>query len=279
MKILATPARALSADAGTESGHDSNAGEEWTSLGNQAKAKAKQRPRPNTYKQPVKKQSNKSLIVLTLAIVAVIVVIILGINHQSKQQAELANKVYDIDYTGMPMKGNADAPVKIVEFGDYKCPVCQYFAQNVTPQLEKDFIDTGKAALYFANYSFIGPDSTTAALAAEAVQQQGGDEAFWTYYKTIYDNQKDEKTNWATSDYLVQLAKDAKLSIDFDKLKKDIDDKTYQSEVNKDNASVGPLNVTGTPTLFINGVQYTGNLDYASIKAAVDEAVNNVNKE
>jgi protein-disulfide isomerase len=246
-------------------------GREWTSLSNQVKAK--QRPRPNTKYQPVKKQSNKSLLVLTLAIVAVIVVIILGINHQSNQQAELSNKVYDIDLTGMPVKGNADAPVKIVEFGDYKCPICQYFAQNVEPQIEKDFIDTGKAALYFANYTFIGPDSVTAALAAESVQQQSND-AFWPYYKAIYDNQQDEKINWATSDYLVQLAKDANLSIDFDKLKKDIDDKTYQSEVNKDNAMVGPLNVTGTPTLFINGVQYAGNLDYASIKAAIDEAVN-----
>lgn len=125
----------------------SNAGKEWTSLGNQVKAK--QRPRPNTKYQPVKKQSNKSLIVLTLAIVAVIVVIILGINHQSNQQAELSNKVYDIDLTGMPVKGNAEAPVKIVEFGDYKCPVCQYFAQNVEPQIEKDFIDTGKAKTLF----------------------------------------------------------------------------------------------------------------------------------
>lgn len=226
-----------------------------------AKPKKKQQHR----NQPVKAaSSNKSLIILTLAIVAVIAVILLGINNQSKPAS--------FDYSELPMMGSADAPVKIVEFGDYKCPTCQYFAQNIKPQLDKDYIETGKASFYFINYPFIGEDSTTAALAAESIHHQNS-EAFWDYYKLLYDNQQDERIVWATPDYLVQLAKDANLPVDYELLRSDIDNKTYQKQVDKDESLVRPLNVQGTPTLFINGQKYTGQLDYNSIKSAIDKAI------
>ncbi|MFF2089136.1 DsbA family protein [Paenibacillus sp. NPDC058174] len=232
-----------------------------------SKPKPKKQNRPNSYKQSKgaqRKGSNKPLIFLTLAFVAVIAVIIIGLNQQGKPA--------NFDYASLPTQGSSEAPVKLVEFGDFKCPSCQFFAQNIKPQLEKDFIETGKASLSFVNYTFIGPDSVTAALAAEAVHQQNP-EAYWTYYKTLYDNQQDERIQWATPDHLVQLAKDANLPIDFDLLRSDIDKKTYQKRVDKDNDSVRPLNVTGTPTLFINGKKYTGSMDYASIKATIEKTL------
>ncbi|MFX3634704.1 MAG: DsbA family protein [Candidatus Pristimantibacillus sp.] len=227
-----------------------------------SKPKKRQYQRPNQ-QQAKKNGSNKTLIFLTLAIVAVIAVVILGINNQSKPVS--------FDYASLPMQGEADAPVKIVEFGDYKCPACQSFAQDFKPQLEADFINTGKASFYFINYTFLGPDSTTAALAAESVYHQNND-AFWDYYKILYDNQKDERIVWATTDYLVQLAQDAKLPIDYDLLRSDIENKTYQKEVDKDNALVRPMNVTGTPSIFINGKK-TSISSYEDMKAMIEKAI------
>lgn len=214
-------------------------------------------------RQQPKKNSNSALIFLTVGILAVIVVIVLGINNQSKP--------FEFDYEAMPVLGSVDAPVKIVEFGDYKCPICRDFSQQIKPQLEKEFIETGKASFYFANYSFIGKDSVTAALAAEAVYQQNND-AFWTYNQAIYDNQQNENIEWATPEHLVQLAKDAKLPIDFDLLKSDIENKTYQKQVDRDNSLVRPLNIGGTPTVFVNG-KAVSNLDYATIKSTIEAAL------
>ncbi|KQO04318.1 DsbA family protein [Paenibacillus sp. Leaf72] len=214
-------------------------------------------------RQQPKKNSSSSLIFLTIGILAVIIVIVLGINNQ--------NKPFEFDYAAMPVQGSVDAPVKIVEFGDYKCPVCRDFSQQIKPQLEKDYIETGKASFYFANYSFIGKDSVTAALAAEAVYQQNND-AFWTYNQAIYDNQQNENIEWATPEHLVQLAKDAKLPIDFDLLKSDIENKTYQKQVDRDNSLVRPLNIGGTPTVFING-KAVSSLDYATLKSTIEAAL------
>ncbi|MBM7563285.1 DsbA family protein [Paenibacillus sacheonensis] len=177
----------------------------------------------------------------------------------------------DFDYAKLPVLGKADAPVKIVEFGDYKCPSCQVFSQQVKPLLEKDYIDTGKVALYFKDFAFIGPDSFTAAGAAHSVFHQSND-AFWKYYDALYKNQPDEKTLWATSDYLVQLAKDNDIGVDLDQLKKDIDGKTYEKDVKKSNSDANKAHVQSTPTLFINGKEFTGSFaSYAQLKQAIDK--------
>lgn len=179
----------------------------------------------------------------------------------------------DFDYAKLPVLGKTDAPIKIVEFGDYKCPSCKIFSQNVEPQLKKDYIDTGKVALYFMDFPFIGPDSTTAALAAHSVFHQDND-AFWQYYDALYKNQPDEKTIWATPDYLVKLAQDNKIAVDYDLLRKDIDNATYASEVSKNNSAAIKAKVQSTPTLFINGKMFGGNFsDYPALKAAIEKAL------
>ncbi|MGK9250150.1 DsbA family protein [Paenibacillus humicus] len=209
-----------------------------------------------------KKGGNGALIWLSLAIVAVAVFIVLGINNQSK--------AYDFDYADLPRLGSADAPVKIVEFGDYKCPSCKTFAETYKPQLQKDLIDTGKAALYFANYAFIGKDSSTAAEAAEAVRTQKPD-AFWTYYDALYANQEDENTAWATPEKLVQIAKDAKLDIDYDKMLAEIQSGVYADRVKEHNSLAAKSGVQGTPTLFLNG-KLVSFKDYNDLKGQIEAA-------
>lgn len=179
----------------------------------------------------------------------------------------------NFDYASLPVLGKADAPVKIVEFGDYKCPSCQYFSQQVKPQLEKEYIDSGKVAMYFMDFPFIGADSTTAALAAHSVFHQNND-AYWKYYDALYKNQPDEHTAWATPDYLVKLAKDNNIDVDLDVLKKDIDGKTYEKEVDSSASTAKKANVQSTPTLFINGKEYKGDFsNYAQVKEAVEKAL------
>jgi protein-disulfide isomerase len=219
--------------------------------------------RKRVEEQKQKKQMQR-LIWITGIIIAVVVALVWVGSMRSEKPVSIA-------LDNLPVLGNKSAQVQIVEYGDFKCPSCQYFSQQIMPQLKKEYVDTGKVAVYFSNYPFIGSDSFTAAYAGQAIYHQNND-AFWTFYDTVYKNQQDEKTIWATPDVLVKLAQDAKLPINFDQLKKDIDDKTYKSEVDKQYNTGYSHGVDSTPTLFINGVKFTDFSNYNALKQAIDQA-------
>ncbi len=174
-------------------------------------------------------------------------------------------------YENQPMLGNPDAPVKIVEFGDFKCPSCKFFTDNFFPQIKQEFIDTGIASFYFINFQFLAPDSLTAGIAAEAVYHQNK-EAFWEYYKAIYQLQGDERTAWATPDFLVNVARNLNLQIDYEKLRQDIEDKTYEKQVLDDNRLAAEYGVSSTPSVFVNGKKIEQIRDFDVIRKAVLEA-------
>ncbi|GGH29184.1 DsbA family protein [Paenibacillus segetis] len=205
----------------------------------------------------------------------VLILVIVGILLQPKS----ASKEGIFDYANLPVLGNVDAPVKIVEFGDFKCPSCKAFNDTIKKQLQSDYIDQGKVAFYFMNLAFIGPDSYTAALAVQSVYHQDK-ELFWTYLDALYNNQGDENTVWATTDFLVNLAKQENLPIDYELLRKDIEDKTYKNEVDAHIAKADELRLGGTPTIFINGVEYVNQnyADYNAMKQAIDQAIQDQSK-
>jgi len=222
-----------------------------------------------SYKEQRKLQRQKEqagmrrLMWITAAVVVLLVAALVIFQPKSDPAA--------IPYETMPSLGEANAPVKIVELGDYKCPSCQYFSQQIEPKLKADYIDKGIVSLHFMNFTIIGPDSNTAALAAQSIFHQNN-EAYWKFYDAIYKNQPDEKLPWATPQYLVDLARKEALPIDFDKLQQDITSKTYQKEIDQHNAFANKNRVSSTPTLFINGQKFEDANDYAKLKAAIDKA-------
>jgi protein-disulfide isomerase len=94
--------------------------------------------------------------------------------------AALGQAAHDeIPYDELPRLGSADAPVKVVEFADFKCPHCKTFAEQIVPLMRNEFIRAGIAALYFMNFPVISGDSVTAGAAAAAVHDMYGNDAFW----------------------------------------------------------------------------------------------------
>ncbi|MFC5703638.1 DsbA family protein [Cohnella faecalis] len=188
--------------------------------------------------------------------------------------------VVDIAYDKVPTLGSVEAPVKIAEFGDFKCPTCQYFSKDILSQIKKDYVDTGKASFSFLNFTIIAQDSYTAALAGQSIYHQNKDE-FWKFYDALYENQQaDEQAAWATPDFLTELAKSNGVNVDYDKLRKDIDEGTYSGEIDKQNALARKKNFTGTPTVLINGkvLDSSVSLDYSKLKVELDKAVEEAGK-
>ena len=84
-------------------------------------------------------------------------------------------------------KGNAQAPITIIEFGDFQCPVCGEFERLVKPFIEAEFVNTGRAKFMFYDFPLsIHPNAFLAARAARCAEDQG---KFWEYHDNLFQNQ------------------------------------------------------------------------------------------
>ncbi|WP_433945969.1 DsbA family protein [Paenibacillus sp. SN-8-1] len=229
--------------------------------------------------EQLQKQRMKRFIWFTsVAVLLILIIVVFSIKPNSSTSGDNPNSSSKVinpnfPYDTLPVLGNKEAKVKVVEFGDYQCPACKQFTETVKPQLVKDYIDKGLVSFYFMNFSFIGDESNLAALAAQAVYHQSN-EAFWKYYEALYREQGAENSGRITPAYLVELAKKENLQIDYNKLQQDIDNKVYQDEVDKHNAKTNELNIQSSPTVYVNNTQYTGHyLDYGSLKQDIEKAL------
>ncbi len=228
------------------------------------------------YKPP--KKSNKGFIIVIASIFVLAAALLFFISNQEGKQPDTgtdqANQEMDVAYEGQPTVGKEDAPVKIVEFFDFKCPHCAEFAERIYPQIKADYIDTGKAQMTFINKPFMGADSFTAALVGEAVYAQKPD-AFMEYYDLVLENQGNPNEAWATEEFLLGLVEDNMKDIDIEQLKSDIDDPAIKEKVEQDRKESGA--VESTPTILVNGK--TVNLDYENgIKPAIESALEEANE-
>lgn len=211
-------------------------------------------------------QRKKTLIAVTICTVILIAFIIVFSNKPSVSSDPVV-----FDYEELPVLGDPKAPIRLVEVGDLKCPTCKFLNTEILPQIKKEFVDTGQVALYFFHQAFIAPDSTTAAIAAHSVFDQDNT-AFWTYVDALYREQGEERKEWATEEFLIQLAKDEQLPIDFQQFESDLKTRKFEGEVNKQVAYADKNKILETPTIFINGVRYDGEWSYEGLSKAIKEA-------
>ncbi|WP_243123599.1 DsbA family protein [Thermaerobacter sp. FW80] len=170
-----------------------------------------------------------------------------------------------------PMLGSPDAPVTVVEFADFKCPYCRDFTLHEFPRFKAAYVDTGKVRFYFINYPFIGPDSDTAAEALEAVYAQDPEGA-WAFIERVMQRQGPEDQQWATPEFLVELAREAVPSIDAERLAADLRARRYRDEVEADRAIARQVGVQGTPAIFVDG-RFVDDWSFEGLQAAVEEAL------
>jgi protein-disulfide isomerase len=154
--------------------------------------------------------------------------------------------------------GNPNAPVKIVEFGDFKCPACAMWEQSVFPSLLKDYIQSGKVQFYFINFPFLGQDSILSAMAGEDIYSLNPD-AFWEFYAKIYLNQGPETEQWATQDFLLKFVKENVSGIDYKKFETLLKEEKNMDTVRKDFLIGQKYGVNSTPSFFVNGVKMDDN--------------------
>jgi protein-disulfide isomerase len=166
--------------------------------------------------------------------------------------------------------GAANAPVVVLEYGDFQCPYCRQFALGPEQQLRQDYVETGKARFVFRHLAFIGPESLAAAEAAECAKAQG---RFWDYHDKLFAAQRAENSGAFNRENLKHFA--AELELDTTQFNSCLESGQYQARVQQDSAEADRLGVNSTPTFFVNGQLVRNGSDYAVLQAAIEAALNN----
>ncbi|WEG12135.1 thioredoxin domain-containing protein [Pullulanibacillus sp. KACC 23026] len=224
-------------------------------------------------KKKVKKKSGFSIWIFygTIGIIAICTVVLIIIGHS--QSSKVAGAV-TFNYNDEPYLGKKGAPVKIVEFGDYKCPICKNFNDATFPAIDQDLIQTGKATFYFMNDPFINKDSTRAALFAETVYNELGNKLFWKFHDLLYSKQpadsKYEQIDLYSESFLEKTLSEITSPTNVNKVVQAFKTNKFKSALDKDTAYVNQLSIQGTPTFFVNGKEFTGN-SYQELVDQVDQ--------
>lgn len=194
---------------------------------------------------------------------------IAGANIGGQQVPQVGVKV-NVDVGHLPAKGSPNAKVKVVEFGDFRCPFCGRFFKDTESQLLKGYINAGKVVFYFRHYQFLGPASVIAGNAAECANEQG---KFWAFHDYLYQNQSSESdTSMYTVDNMTKAT--GQLGLNSSQFKSCLASQKYNQKVQNDLAAGQQAGVNGTPTTFINGLSIVGAQPNSSFKALIDEELN-----
>jgi protein-disulfide isomerase len=162
-------------------------------------------------------------------------------------QAKLRVPINAADHT----RGSKDAPIILLEYGDYQCPHCGR-AYPVTERLGKVLGDNLRFVFRHFPLGELHPYATNAALAAEAAGRQG---KFWDMHGTLFRNQ-------IALDPESLMAHASDLELDLKTWIRDMESEITNSKVLSDFQSGVRSGVNGTPTFFVNGVRYDGDWSY-----------------
>jgi Na+/H+ antiporter NhaA len=176
---------------------------------------------------------------------------------------DLIDLAEDVDPTRDHVRGPDDAPVTLVEYGDFECPFCGQ-AEPVVRELLESF---GDDVRYVWRHLPLNDVHTSAQLAAEAVEAAGAQGSFWEMYEAFLSHQ-----DALTPQDVTRIAND--LGLDLDRFWSEISRHEYAPRVAEDVASADASGVSGTPSFFINGRRHQGAYDIETLTSAVRAARN-----
>ena len=158
------------------------------------------------------------------------------------------------------IRGPAQAPVTLVEYGDFECPYCGQ-AYVVVKELEQELGPLLRVVFRNFPLTMVHPHALQA---AEAAESAGGQGRFWEMHDLLFEHQDAlELTD------LMEYASD--LGLDMTQFGRDMTEHTYVNRIREDVLSGVRSGVNGTPTLFINGVRHEGAYDFDSLLAAIQD--------
>ncbi len=185
---------------------------------------------------------------------------------RARQVAGTAEDILDlseeIDFTRDHVRGPHDAPVTLVEYGDFECSYCGKAEGVIRELLASSFGDDVRYVWRHLPLNDVHPYAQIAAEASEAASAQG---SFWEMHDTLLDHQGDLEPRHITA-YAQQLGLDA------ERVMAELRRHEHAARVSEDVASADESGVSGTPTFFVNGRRHYGAYDIATLTDTVRAA-------
>ena len=174
------------------------------------------------------------------------------------KQPKLLEDAVTIPTQGSPVRGAAGAAVTLVEFSDFQCPYCFVAVGKLNAVLSAY---PGKVKLIFKEFPL--ETHSQAALAADAAIAAHRQGKFWEMHDALFAHRRD--LSLAT---ILSLARD--LGLDMKRFQADLNSAETKKAVANDMQDGDRAGVEGTPSVYIDGQQYNGNLDLAAMRKVID---------
>jgi protein-disulfide isomerase len=221
---------------------------------------------------------SKKVIAAIVAVAVVVVAVLVAVSLSGGDDAPSASErttagdeatslVADLPQNGGVL-GNPDAPVSIVEYVDFKCPVCAEASETIVPEVIRNQVTDGTATIELRPIAFIGPDSERGALAALAAAEQ---DRMWQFSETLLATQGDEQTEWITDEVVRETAEAA--GLDMDRWQTAFDGEAVVDQFLAAKNSASTDNVSGTPFFVVSGPGGTESFSGLVAQSRIDEAI------
>ncbi|PTI55396.1 protein-disulfide isomerase [Staphylococcus xylosus] len=170
-------------------------------------------------------------------------------------------------------KIDENGKIKIIEYGDFKCPYCKKVETNVMPKLKKEYIDKDKVDYQFVNMAFLGDDSIIGSRAGHAVQHVAPDQ-YLTFQKLMFEQQPDSEKEWINKSLVDNQIDKLPINQDMkDKIKKEYtttDSKSWKA-AKKDQQQAKENHVETAPTVYVGGEKLEDPYKFKNYKEILDK--------
>lgn len=170
----------------------------------------------------------------------------------------------------LPLLGNKDAKVTIVEFSDFQCPFCKKYFDDTHGQINETYVKTGKVKFAYRHFplSSIHPLAQKAAEASECANEQG---KFWEYHDQLFAEQETWSPLTETEAITNFTEYAGQLGMNTEQFRSCLEDGKYQANVDEDTTIAGEIQVDATPSFFVNGIRVVGAVPFADIQKTIEE--------
>ena len=142
--------------------------------------------------------------------------------------------------------GNINSKVVMIEYADYQCPFCGKFYTETVQPIEKNYVETGKIAFVYRDFTFLGSESVKAGEAVECANDQG---KYWMYHNYLYTHQNGENQGGFADKNLKTFAET--LGLNTTEFNTCLDSGKYTQKVKDSTEEASSIGVNGTPHTFI----------------------------
>lgn len=204
-----------------------------------------------------------------------VIPIVLGIisvfflNEISNDDETIFNQKNLIE-NGSPLIGKPNAPITILEWGDYQCTFCYRFHGSSLNIILSEYVDTGKAKIVFKDFPLNGPDSVLAAEATYCAEDQG---KYWVYHNELYTNWAGERTGWVNYDSLNKFA--ISIDLELEQFSSCLNDHKYRQKVLELEKFGKDIGIDATPSFLIFNnekiIKIRGNQPIDVFRQAIDD--------